>query len=546
MAEINFVPARKNTQHGKATKAVLLVRVSSKDQEDGYSLQAQRFRLEQYCQRKGLDIIRHYELTESSTVGDRNKFMKMLDFIKAQKETVALVVDKVDRLQRSFKETPLLDELMQKDIIELHFNSENAIIHKNSTSQERMMWNFSVIMAQSYIDSMKDNVSRAIEHKIRRGECITIAPIGYFNIKDENGKSTVIVDVNRAPLIKKLFEEYATGLYSYKDIAKLSKKLGLKNKQGNKSYLSFQQVSQIFNQPFYYGEMRVKGQLYKHIYPPIISRNLFDRCKAVREARTGRLTSNARNPSIFKGILRCAASGRLATPDKKVKKYKNGSKGEWSYLVVRDPENLDRKIWIRQKDVQSQIENILKRIHIPIKMFEPIKDHLKNAKQAELSYHKKRLKELQKEYNQLQKRNDRLTDLLLDGVINKEDYEAKRLSLREKQDNVRAEIKYASHSDDGFNNALSCILELASNVYETYKNADIENKRKVLNFVFSNLSLNLSTLCYSLNFPFDMIIKQTQLDKWQETIDLIRNNSDLRKDVITTFYKIKSYLEDYK
>lgn len=54
-------------------KAVILARVSSKEQEDGYSLDAQISRLSDYANKKGLEVIKTFTLTESSTQGDRKK-----------------------------------------------------------------------------------------------------------------------------------------------------------------------------------------------------------------------------------------------------------------------------------------------------------------------------------------------------------------------------------------------------------------------------------------------------------------------------------------
>lgn len=201
-----------------ARKAVILARVSSKEQEEGYSIEAQKHRLETYCSRRDLEPIKTFEIVESSTSGDRKHFMAMVKFIKAQKEAIALVADKVDRVQRSFKEYPLLDELIQKGKIELHFNTENYVIHKDSASQERLMWSMGVIMAQSYIDSMRDNVKRSIDQKIRLGEWIGRAPIGYINVKNEKGRGDVIVDDERAPLVIKLFETYATGAHTLSEM----------------------------------------------------------------------------------------------------------------------------------------------------------------------------------------------------------------------------------------------------------------------------------------------------------------------------------------
>lgn len=105
----------------KAAKAILLARVSSKEQEEGYSIEAQKYRLQEYCMRKNLEVLQIFELVESSTVGTRQKFMEAIKFAKAQKEIIAVVADKVDRLQRSFKESSLLNELINQEKIELHF-----------------------------------------------------------------------------------------------------------------------------------------------------------------------------------------------------------------------------------------------------------------------------------------------------------------------------------------------------------------------------------------------------------------------------------------
>ncbi len=113
--------------------------------------------------RKGLEILKIFEFSESSTVGNRKKFQEAIDFAKKQKEVIAVVADKVDRLQRSYKETPLLNDLIERAKIELHFYTENYIIHKYSTSQEKMMWNIFVLMAQAFVDSLRDNVNRSID-----------------------------------------------------------------------------------------------------------------------------------------------------------------------------------------------------------------------------------------------------------------------------------------------------------------------------------------------------------------------------------------------
>ena len=75
-------------------------------QKLGYSLEAQAFRLQEYCLRHNLELIKTFEIVESSTVGDRKDFHAAVDFAKRQKERIAIITEKVDRLQRRFTETP--------------------------------------------------------------------------------------------------------------------------------------------------------------------------------------------------------------------------------------------------------------------------------------------------------------------------------------------------------------------------------------------------------------------------------------------------------
>lgn len=69
----------------KTKKAIILARVSTKQQaEEGHSLNAQLKRLQEYCPRQNLDIIKEFEVSESSTIGDRKKFKEMIKFSETE------------------------------------------------------------------------------------------------------------------------------------------------------------------------------------------------------------------------------------------------------------------------------------------------------------------------------------------------------------------------------------------------------------------------------------------------------------------------------
>lgn len=66
-------------------KAVIFARVSTKDQEEGHSLDAQVNQALNYAIENELVIVRQFRIIESSTKGKRPEFKQMIDFIRLQK-----------------------------------------------------------------------------------------------------------------------------------------------------------------------------------------------------------------------------------------------------------------------------------------------------------------------------------------------------------------------------------------------------------------------------------------------------------------------------
>lgn len=489
-------------------KAIILARVSTKEQEDGHSIAAQKQRLIDYCARKGLEILRTFEIVESSTRGERKDFNALLEFAKAQKERTAIVADAVDRIQRSFKESVLLDELIRRDLIELHFNREGMVIGKEASASDVMRWDFSVMGAKSYVLQLSENVKRSMEFKRKNGEWSGPAPVGYLNIADPvTRKNTLTLDPARALHIRRLFEEYGSGLYSIQEMAKRAKEWGLRNNRKSAVPLSGSQVHMLLQNPFYYGEMCIKGQLFPHRYDPIISRNLFERCQDIRLGR-GRInaTKQTKQDFVFRSLLTCAVSGRKVTCDLK--------KGQYVYLICRDPENPDKKLFVSEADVLKQIEQVFKKLVIPEPLLEALTRHLKDSHEAEKGFHQLAIEQLQKEDTLLQKKQERLLDLFLEQSITKPDYDKKQHDFHQRRHEINRELSAHIHADDSFRITVSSLFSLASRAYQLFRSSKNEQKRQLINFMFSNLQLRGKTLEYSMRSPFHLMVKPHSYQEW--------------------------------
>lgn len=243
-------------------KAILLARVSSKEQEEGQSIPAQERRLREYAERKSLIIDEVFKITESSTKDTRKEFEKIIVKIKKSKETIALVADTIDRVQRSFKESVVLEDLRKDGKVEIHFMREGLILNLKSNSADILRWDMGVMFARSYVLQLSDNVKRSKEQAAKNGIWIGLAPIGYIHSVNENGEKTIIPDPERAPLITKLFELYATGNYSLLKLQEEAKAMGFRSKKGKKIAKSV--IDEILKNPFYCGMMKTKYGLTEH------------------------------------------------------------------------------------------------------------------------------------------------------------------------------------------------------------------------------------------------------------------------------------------
>ena len=489
-------------------KAIVLARVSTKEQEEGHSIAAQRQRLVEYSVRKGLNVVRTFELVESSTRGERKEFVAMLDFAKSHKETVAIVADAVDRFQRSFKESVQVDELRRQGIIELHFVREAMIIGSEASSSDILRWDFSVMSAKSYVLNLSDNVKRSLEYKRRNGEWGGKAPLGYKNIRDAENKSVLIHDPERAYLVRLLFEEYAAGASSISgDLTRKARKWGLNNKTRKAGFLSASQIQHILMNPFYYGEMRIKGKLFPHKYPAVISRELFDRCEAVRLGN-GRATVTRYSDKdfVFRGLIKCGTSGRVVTSDLK--------KGKHVYLICRDPADPSRKVFVPEAGVLDQVQAALRSIQIPDALLAALLAHMKASHAAENRFHTDAIAQLRKDQDGARERLGTLLDLRLDKSITQNEYDEKARALKQQQVEIAARIEQHQTGDDAFRTTLEALISAASRAAELFERSKTEQRRKLVSLVFSNLRLNGKKLDYTMRSPFDLMVNRPNHASW--------------------------------
>lgn len=97
--------------------AVAYLRVSSKEQQDGFSIPAQRKMYNEYAKNYSINVVDEFVDIESAKKAGRKQFNRMLEALKDNKDIKIVFVEKTDRLYRNPNDWITMEELG----VEIHF-----------------------------------------------------------------------------------------------------------------------------------------------------------------------------------------------------------------------------------------------------------------------------------------------------------------------------------------------------------------------------------------------------------------------------------------
>src|SRR3989344_2360076 len=484
-------------------KAVILARVSTtRQEEEGHSLPAQIRRLQEYAKKKGFELVKEFCFSESAGPKIRTKFEEVMTYLKENKDVKVLLCENVDRATRNFKDAVDLDEMRKNEGLEIHFVQDGFFINKNASGNQMFMWEAKVFIAKQYLNRLSDDVKRSNEQKLQNKQWIGKAPIGYINVLAPNGDKDIMPDPLRSHLVVKIFEMYATGSYSTQKIKEEMDKLGLKSNMADPKPLSKSQIFHTLNNPFYYGVMRVNGQLYPHRYQPIISQILFNRVRDVFKGYKKQPYRYGCKPFVFRALLKCVECGCLISGEEK--------KGLYIYYSCSNYNKVHKqRIYVKEKDLFLPIQKVFKKIENKLSD-QRIKDLIEDLKKTEKSktvFSTVSLESLRKDYDLYAERRSNAFDKYMDGELAKDIYEKKMLEYDTKQANITTEMKNYQEADAEFYITISLLLGLAQRAYNLFESSEPHEKRAIVNFLLQNCKLDGKNLKFELKTPFNRVLQ---------------------------------------
>ncbi len=476
--------------------AYFLYARKSTDEEDRQvlSLESQLCELKQLARHEGLAVVEEFVEAKTAKEPGRPVFNLMMEQIE-QGKAQGVLAWHPDRLARNSVDGGRIIYLLDTGkLLALKFPTYRY----DNTAQGKFMLSIAFGQSKYYVDNLAENVRRGFRAKLRRGEWPCAAPMGYVH---DYKNHTVAPDPEKAVLVRKIFEVYASGEYSLQEILREALRWGLTGRTGKPVHKSA--VADTLRNPFYYGTMLFKGELYEGSHPPLISKKLFDRVQQVL-AQQRRSHKRGRVKFTFVGFMRCAECGSMITAEIQKKRLVY-------YRCTRKKGPCSQK-FLREEALLDQVKWAILRVAISVETKEKIlaqwESQAKEASSASIS----RSRRIADQLKACDEKMERLLDLYIARQIDPEEYQRKKAKLLGEKQDLKEALGEIERTGGGWLEPAKEFLTVCAEAGSVAGQENPAALRKFLKSAGSNFRLNDRTLLFSYSSPFDLV-SQTDPDK---------------------------------
>ena len=306
------------------------------------SLPDQLAELRELARKEKIDVVDTFIEKQTAKIPGRPIFAEMLDRIEAG-EASGILSWHPDRLARNSVDGGRVIYLVDTGkITDLKFPT----FWFDATPQGKFMLSISFGQSKYYVDNLSENIKRGHRQKLKNGIWPQKAPLGYLNDKKIK---TIVVDPIKSVLVKKTFEAYSTGNFTFAQVRRKINDLGLKGT--GDGLLSISNYQYLLKNPFYHGLIRYGGEFYEGKHEPIISKKLFDDVQEVMTRKSKPKTKELKSYA-YRGLFHCGECGCFITTETQ--------KGH-NYLRCTKRKGPCEQKYVREEIITSQIQTELKK-----------------------------------------------------------------------------------------------------------------------------------------------------------------------------------------
>ena len=477
--------------------AVSYLRVSTRGQaergggaDEGFSIPAQREANKRKALSMGAIVGKEFvDRGASAKSADRPELQKMLEYVKENADRVDyVIVHKVDRLARNRGDDIDIMRTLRECGVQLVSVSESI----DDTPAGMLLHGIMSSIAEFYSQNLANEVKKGMGEKVKNGGTITRAPLGYLNVHrvDDKGREerTVVLDEQRAPLIKLAFEEYATGNWTVNDLAEHLAACGLTTRATPKIPsvpIDRKALYNVLANPYYTGVVTYRGAEHAGNHTALIDRETWQQVQDVLASHiNGERTRE--HPHFLKGSLYCHSCGSRMF----INYTKSRSGVRYPYFVCGGRHN--KVTNCKQKavlidEVERQVEQIYDRYSFPPAVRVFMENFLADRIKAEQEKYATELDGLRREKDKLERKRKKLLEAHYNDAIPLDLMKSEQQKIAKQLAAVESQIKAHEHTSAIMLNCLSDAMDLIEDCGKTYRLASDHIKRMMNQAIFSKL-----------------------------------------------------------
>ena len=224
---------------------MIYLRVSSEEQAEGHSLDAQERECREYLanQKAHWKIVGIYRDEHSGKTDNRPDFQKMMHQVFGG-QADAIVAHRLDRFSRNLHQILSYFKELERIGVVLAFAKDQFDF---STEEGRLQFHILAVFADWYLRNLSRETRKGKYARVLKGKHNNQPPIGYQ--VDEEGVATAVPEI--AELIEASYELYASGGYTDRKIADFLNQQGLKTRRDRA--WSKDSVREVMQNEFYLG-----------------------------------------------------------------------------------------------------------------------------------------------------------------------------------------------------------------------------------------------------------------------------------------------------
>ena len=295
---------------------LIYCRVSTVEQSDSLPVQEKKCR--DFAQAQNLNVTHIFTDAESARTTDRPQLQALLQFCTKHKGQIGnVIVADLSRLARNVVDQGTTIAGLAEQNIRLRSVDEQNI---DGSAGGKLIAGMTGVFNEYFSNSLSERTKYRMQAAVKSGRFVWKAPLGYINPKNGSG-STIKIDSERAPLVRKGFELMASGSHHADDVLRTITALGLRTARG--AVLPRQTWHAMLRNPLYAGWVKSGDLAVPGVHQPIVSQQLFD---MVQEVLAGRSKTTQRrqvlNPTFpLRQFIRCATCNKGLTAGIAKKKF---------------------------------------------------------------------------------------------------------------------------------------------------------------------------------------------------------------------------------